>query len=208
MCQIGEVAIGTLGEYTRDERHQDGVLDRDERKGQIHVLTGSTPTRVDQLSPTARDVLKHTLPGVRGNARQSNNVFAGLVTLPNEYIYCVSETSDWSARAKPEYDTCVVIKDPGIFFLLLTMILRDKDLISDPSTTTVGQVLYSGRTQFEGFEPEYPLWLRKDRGYVLQREWRGKWEPKQNGPPLEWGTYHHPDITGLVSLLKTRDGPP
>jgi hypothetical protein len=170
MCARGVVRVGTLYEYRDAERYKGGVLDQGE--GIIRAID-----HLDHV--TSENMHEHSPDAQRWFGRLREHVVVdGIAVVADKrqcsdfYIYCVSDTSDWSAASDTKYDTCVEITEPVRFFQIIANALSFATGVS-PLPGVIRKVQYSGRDYDWREKPPTAPEVLKEPQYQHQREWRG-----------------------------------
>lgn len=200
MCTTGQFRVGTLYEYRNAEQYTDGVLD--ESEGTLRVT--------DTLDWVTKETMgEHSPITQRAFGLDEHVIINGLQvitakhTSPDRFIYCVSESSDWSASSDPKYDACVEIWQGERFFQGIVDTLG-REAYGGALKGIQGvraNVLYGSR-DYDWKEKPPPPEVVKEPKYQNQREWRGIWFPQID--PIKPVVLRSPEIAKSVRLFATR----
>lgn len=177
----GEMRIGTLYDFRKEERYGSVVGDSDEG---TKILTTDGYHFLDTNdSATIPDWFKsHFEKSIRIAPGGSLTIHARAgvrtrLTAPDRYVYCVSTEFDKGILLNGEYDCCIQIVDSERFFEEITIRLSRFAVWLEFSPCVYRSRLVLGDKD-DGLDPA----LIKGKRYTYQREARAIWEAAVDGP--------------------------
>ena len=192
----GSVRIGTLYDYRKEEKYKGKILDKDEGRKKIILRPPNGIYKADELCQLGLPI------SGQGIMDMGNSVFVMQQESPDCYLYPTSSAfftdSLFQSVEEDEKNSCILIKDPELFF---EKISKAKEM-KDSEYRGFHPCKYIGR-EFEiqnmgkrdpvvDFHPA----LLKPSGYKDHREVRAIWEPK-NTMPIEPKTFEIPQLSDL-----------
>jgi len=178
----GEVRVGTLHGYRKIEGDERGIGDPDEGRRHHHIEGIYGRSKFKNLPTVVRRsgaIDTHPEADFFWDIRNCNV----LEEHPDMFVYSTSLVFAPSIMTSMQYDTCLEIYAPERFFDELTRTMWDRRLLA-------AFRYFLGYVQYSSFQQDYrdaealPAFLRKNRSFASQMEFRCVWEPTGVIQPL------------------------
>jgi hypothetical protein len=174
LLQAGSFRIGTLQEYRDDEKHDHGVLDREEGVLRHNEHIGKA-TDILQLSPLT--LSKAGVEGWQPGSLSIADLSISATLDADGYIYCLSLSQSWENDIHPDYDACIEIINAHTFMFGLRYSLQAAG--RSDGRAAFGPVVYAGRDHetitsenLRSGGPPAPIGFLKPESFARQQEYR------------------------------------
>lgn len=196
----GSVRVGTLFGFRLAE------LDEERRDAGEGTLTLHSPpgrteySSSEQLPPMLKGLTVH---GHDALVTIGENAFVANTSVPDMFIYCMSESTEALASKRWGADSYATIVDPPGFLHALDLGLRRE---MSRRGVVLGQLevarcVYEDRRYNWHVAPPHPTWLLKPQSYAVQREWRAAWSVVSPvGQALEPVLLCVPEVVGTCRI--------
>lgn len=171
----GILRIGTLYDYRDAEKHGVAIGDKDEGTRVTYSEDEMDLSRPDTVPP----FLRRHIRAEEGKYWKISNIrFQVNEKSPDYYVFPVSEEYNTDTMRDFDYDSCVQIDRPDMFFRAITECLRERGVIKNG--VLVSRCIYENRSQhYSQSHRSHPA-LLKDPRYAYQKEVRAIWMPLES----------------------------
>lgn len=177
LIKKGSIRIGTLYEYRDQEKHGEGVLDREEGIFRTHGR------RSGHFDETNVDTYMSNFINIEGGGRAyiENAELILRESFSNAWVYCVSESEDKivSAELSSNYDACVELIDPDRFSKEIKKFLSRRFGYIRIDKSDWLRCQYVGRDLEENDQMREVPFLLKEESFSHQKEVRALFLPKK-----------------------------
>lgn len=199
IVKFGDIWLGTLHDYRREEQLGNSVGDRGEgslaRTLSVDSYTSQGNHPDDQF---IRRNLRNIIGGVDlDNVTINNMNFRENINHSDCYIYSTTISRKYDKRKRKSFgSSCVLIHNPGLFFGAITVAIQEEIRLY----SAWHAVIYNSREGHYRNLPLSSISFIKPRVYQWQGEVRVVWFPKLNMLPIRPHLIRVPEITSACSI--------
>lgn len=174
----GELRIGTLYDFRKQEQYGPKIGDQSEGKKEIfekieHEFI-EDPSNNNQLSLFVKQFIH--LADTAKNITIANCSFSHEHKSDNCYIYCMSKEFNDKLYEEFETDVCIKIKSPYKFIEYISKSMKQIGVVQG---FKICPIEYTSRRKAYGKHDEYHPSVIKDRCYSNQKEVRAIWQSQE-----------------------------
>lgn len=199
IVKYGDIWIGTLHDYRREEQLGDAVGDRDEgRLTRTLALKHYDSTGNHPDDRFVRGMLSGVIGGISLDNVQAENInFRQNINFSDCYIYSTTKSRNYNDKKLRSFgNACILIHNPKLFFGVITGALMEKTLGYSPWYP----VVYGNRESHYRNSSPTDAAFTKPRSYQWQGEVRTVWPPRPDSYSLVPHLIRVPEVKNACSI--------